>query len=185
MVAIAARPKTEAREARWSELQTLGYSSEEIARRYGRSVRTVQLGIQRHRLRDGLEPDDVKHQAPRPIRVTMCYGPKPFTPSTSCDDIHPYGPIPRGSSCCCASCHQFGQDGAEFLYQHPDWDITARIARAELEAAERAKAEAEAKARAEKRAAEYKQPIRFKPRITAKARKAVQLASAGLETKAG
>ena len=43
-------------------------------------------------------------------KLELIFGPKPFTPLTTCDDIHPRGPIPKGSACCCASCSKSGKD---------------------------------------------------------------------------
>jgi hypothetical protein len=56
---------------------------------------------------DWVPPDP----APPPPNLVPIYGCKPFVPGTTCDDVHPAGPIPRGSACCCAVCHRSGVDG--------------------------------------------------------------------------
>ena len=38
------------------------------------------------------------------------FGNQPFTPQTTCKDIHPGGRIPKGSACCCMACHKSGKD---------------------------------------------------------------------------
>ena len=38
------------------------------------------------------------------------FGNQPFTPQTTCKDIHPGGPIPKGSACCCMACNKSGKD---------------------------------------------------------------------------
>jgi hypothetical protein len=43
-----------------------------------------------------------------PPQLVPIFGPKAFTPATTCRDIHPHGPIPPGSVLCCAACHASG-----------------------------------------------------------------------------
>jgi hypothetical protein len=156
MLVLTARAKTEIHEARWHNLQALGWSTAQIAGRYGLTDRHVRRGIQRHRLRDGLELED--SEPLRRIRVTPCYGIRFFTPFTSCHDIHPYGSITPGSSCYCETCAQFGCDGHRHVLESEQWDITATEQRL---AAERAR-----------EAAELDKPaIKFKPRIKRKRKK--------------
>lgn len=38
----------------------------------------------------------------------------------TCEDVHPRGPIPRGSNLCCFDCHQSGVDDHPFLRIGPD-----------------------------------------------------------------
>lgn len=92
------------------------------------------------------------------LRAEPMYGQASFTPQTRCCDVHPHG-IPRGSVCYCEVCSAWGRDGFESAQQHPDWDISARMR----------KAEKEAKAK--------KGPAKFKARI--KSKKAARLASPG------
>ena len=43
-------------------------------------------------------------------RLMPIFGPRSFTPQTTCDDIHPSGPVPTGSANVCMSCHKSGID---------------------------------------------------------------------------
>lgn len=48
------------------------------------------------------------------LRLEPIFGPKAWSASSTCDDVHPRGPIPSGSRCCCMVCHQTGVES------HPD-----------------------------------------------------------------
>lgn len=41
----------------------------------------------------------------------MTYGCQPWTPLSTCKNVHPGGPIPKGSKACCGKCHQTGIEG--------------------------------------------------------------------------
>lgn len=57
---------------------------------------------------------------PRPPRLTMAYGSscKPLSLLT-CSDVHPRGPMPEGTTCCCGACHKTGIDGHAGLRRDP------------------------------------------------------------------
>jgi hypothetical protein len=42
-------------------------------------------------------------------RLEPIFGCKAFAANTTCDDIHPGGPMPEHSRCCCMICHQTGE----------------------------------------------------------------------------
>lgn len=53
--------------------------------------------------KDWMPPDP----APPPELVPI-FGVRTFDAQTTCKDIHPHGPIPSGSRCCCMACHSSG-----------------------------------------------------------------------------
>ena len=120
----------------------------QIARRAGRSVRTVQLGLKRararareaelnHRVTAGTEKTQhdgkglnslgaladsvVKSSSPRRVpRLVPLFPVVPFTPGSACSH---HGPIPWGSVLCCMVCHRSGLDGiAPGLQRSPATD---------------------------------------------------------------
>lgn len=101
------------------------------------------------------------------LNANPLYGPTSFTPATTCEHTHPAG-ILRGSSDYCEVCAVYGRDGFESTYQHPDFDITSRMEKAEAEAKREAKAKGKMPAIADK-----KQPAKFKPRIRTKQKRRV------------
>lgn len=48
---------------------------------------------------------------PTEPRLEPLFGILPFTPKTTCLQIHPHGPIPRGSKVVCMGCHRTGIEG--------------------------------------------------------------------------
>jgi len=49
--------------------------------------------------------------SPKDPKVELTFGCRPFTPLTTCQDIHPGGPIPKGHHVCCAANHCTGVEG--------------------------------------------------------------------------
>jgi hypothetical protein len=56
------------------------------------------------------------------ITLEPTFGVKAWASSRTCDDVHPNGPIPRRSRCCCMVCHQSGLDYLPAVYddRHPE-----------------------------------------------------------------
>lgn len=83
-------------------------SIRDLARQLGISCHTIEEAVSRarndRRLVDQLRAAPRHRYSPR----TPLFGCKPFTPSTTCADVHPGGLIPRGSMCVCMVCHQDG-----------------------------------------------------------------------------
>lgn len=68
------------------------------------------------------DPDDETRE--HEPRLLVIYGLKAWTSRSSCADVHPHGPIPRGSQCCCAACHKSGRDHLFVGRRHEPKDRT-------------------------------------------------------------
>lgn len=42
------------------------------------------------------------------IKLEPIFGPKTWGADSTCRDVHPHGPMPEGSRCCCMACHKSG-----------------------------------------------------------------------------
>lgn len=51
-------------------------------------------------------------------KLTPRYGVQPFAPTTTCNDIHPYGDIPSGTRDYCESCARTGVEGLPVLQRN-------------------------------------------------------------------
>ena len=108
-------------EGTWLALKRAGYKPAEIARSMHVRPSTVYAGITAARQRESRNSSLVR--VPRPPRLDLIFGAscKPLALLT-CDDVHPHGPIPKGSICCCGTCHGTGIDGHPGLKRHPETD---------------------------------------------------------------
>lgn len=108
-------------ESAWLSLQRAGHKPAEIARTLRIRPSKVYAGISAARLREARNGSAA--MVPRLPRLTMDYGSscKPLTLLT-CEDVHPRGPMPRGTTCCCAACHKTGIEGHPGLRRNPATD---------------------------------------------------------------
>jgi hypothetical protein len=97
-------------ESGWLALFRSGWTISDVADDCDEEYDRVRDGIARARLREATKP-----QAPGP-RLTLLFGASCKAKPT-CQDIHPGGPIPRGSHCCCSDCHKTG------IEDHPVFKI--------------------------------------------------------------
>lgn len=83
----------------------------QIARRCKVRVSTVYRGLERERDREAAERRAATATIHGP-RLTLDFGSscKPMS-LLRCSDIHPNGPMPTGTHCCCAACHKTGIEG--------------------------------------------------------------------------
>lgn len=96
-------------------------------------------------------------------RLEPVFGCKPYTPQTTCADIHPGGKIPRGSNCCCMAvdCHKSGQDHRQLAGEpigsriDPDYPVDA-VTTVYAPEAEKPETETRKQKRAKKSAGEAK-----------------------------
>lgn len=72
------------------------------------------MGLRRPRADDFVVPEKVV-----PFEAVPIFGCQPFGANTTCDAIHPGGPIPDGSRCYCVVCCATGRD------DHPKLQRTA------------------------------------------------------------
>lgn len=108
----------------WLILHAGGMPVSEIAAESGVTPRRVQLG-----LADARRREEGRAKAKPPARPNFSLVPmfgsscKPLTQLT-CDDVHPHGPIPVGSTLCCMApdCHRSGMDHAKALQRDPRTD---------------------------------------------------------------
>jgi hypothetical protein len=109
----------------WDNLH--GMSAEKIAARTGRSLRRVQLGLERALAQQ--QKGDVEYGqdgaggsstgALRSLWLIPMFPLGPYTPQATC--AH-FGPIRSGSFFCCMVCHQSGVDGHPALQRDPSTD---------------------------------------------------------------
>jgi hypothetical protein len=136
----------EAREYVWLDDVRRGISIREVANREGLSIRRVQLGVTRARLRDdlsrktnsrnrdflrmmdstrtmswgvGARGDDPERSGRQPPQLIPLFPIGPFTPRSTCPH---HGPIRRGSAFCCMVCFRSGMDDHPALQRNPRTD---------------------------------------------------------------
>lgn len=116
---MARRRDPEAEDTRYLAMRRAKLSYREIAKQCGVSYRTVWLGVANARLRESAP----KRPTPRPPGLILSFGSsnKPLALLT-CADVHPRGPIPKGSTCCCAACDKSGVDDHPALRRDPRTD---------------------------------------------------------------
>lgn len=51
----------------------------------------------------------------RPPKLQPTFGCRAWSGTSTCDHVHPHGPIPRGSVMCCMACHKSGVDHLKVL----------------------------------------------------------------------
>lgn len=102
------RQHPEREDARYLAMRREGKSVRDIALLCGVSHMTAWRGIQDARLRQKSSRPEAKVRKPS-LSLTIAFGSscKPL-PLLTCDDIHPNGPMPEGTRCCCAACHKTG-----------------------------------------------------------------------------
>lgn len=100
-----------ARDYFWLDLIESGEApnTKALAMRLGVSVRTVQLALQRARADIRIEDLLRVPREPRPPELVPLFGCQPFTPQTTCGEIHPRGPIPPSARDICMVCHKGGE----------------------------------------------------------------------------
>lgn len=108
----------------WLMLRRGGMPADLIADEAGVSPIRVKHGLAAARAR---EPSPAtRSTSPRKpsLSLTLAFGSscKPLALLT-CADVHPRGPMPEGTRCCCASCHKSGVEG------HPDLVVDRMPAR--------------------------------------------------------
>ena len=105
----------------WLALRRGGMVASQIAGEAGVSKRHVQRGIKNALAREPKEGTSPKSR-PGP-RLVIAYGAscKPLA-LLRCDDVHPHGPMPKGTICCCAHCHETGIEGHPAFHRDPDTD---------------------------------------------------------------
>lgn len=108
---MKAKAKLEREDARYMRLRRAGVKPVAIARRCGVCLKTVYNGIARERAREAAERRAAAVTIRGP-RLTLDFGSscKPLALLT-CSDVHPRGPMPEGTRCCCAACHKSGVEG--------------------------------------------------------------------------
>ena len=111
------RLELERTQAGWLYLRRQGVSARDIAAEAGSKLRTVQLGIQEARLREGGSP--TQNPSPRVPHLEPLYPITPLVPASPCPH---HGPIRAGSVFCCMVCHQSGQDAHPALRRDPRTD---------------------------------------------------------------
>lgn len=79
-----------------------------------------------NRSRSGRPRNEDYSVPPEPV-LTPMYGVRSFIPTTTCDQIHPFGPIPKGSSMYCEVCSDTGKR------DHPVFRKTARDRNGDVE----------------------------------------------------
>lgn len=116
---MKSRARLEREDARYMRLLRSGHRPTAIARRCGVCLKTVYNGLERERGREA-EARRAATATVRGPRLTLAFGSscKPLALLT-CDDVHPNGPMPEGTACCCAACHKTGVEG------HPSLRIDA------------------------------------------------------------
>jgi hypothetical protein len=58
--------------------------------------------------------------------VTPTYGVRSYTPATTCDDIHPHGPLPRGTHIYCEAGSHCGLEHLSCLHLTPSEHLQRR-----------------------------------------------------------
>lgn len=118
MISIVAIRHTE---DAWLALQRAGYKPADIARTLRIRPSKVYAGISEARLREARNGSAA--MVPRLPRLVPCYGSscKPMALLT-CADVHPNGPIPKGSRCVCMAKHCTGIEGHPALQRDPVTD---------------------------------------------------------------
>jgi hypothetical protein len=108
-------------ESGWLALQRAGHKPAEIARTLRIRPSKVYAGISAARLREARNGSAAL--VPRPPRLVPYFGPscKPMALLT-CADVHPRGPMPKGSSGICMAKHCTGIEGHPALYRDPATD---------------------------------------------------------------
>jgi hypothetical protein len=87
-------------------------STRALARLIGVGLDVVESAFARVRRDRRLTDAGMIPPAAYSPRFTPLFGCRPFTPQTTCEDVHPGGSIPTGSRCVCMVCHQTGHPGA-------------------------------------------------------------------------
>lgn len=49
------------------------------------------------------------------LKLEPTFGIRSWTPGSTCGDVHPHGPMPKGSRCCCMAKHCTGIEGHPLL----------------------------------------------------------------------
>lgn len=79
--------------------------------------------MRRSRWADWVEPAHTEAE----LDLVPIFGIRAWSAASDCRDVHPHGPIPAGSRCCCMACHRSGRE------KHPALRETAadrlRVAR--------------------------------------------------------
>jgi len=105
--------------ATWLACWRFGFTIPEIADECGVSAATVHAALSGAIEREG-PPPVVRpgEDFPPALLLSFGVGTTPLALLT-CDDVHPRGPIPAGSTLCCAVCHKSGLDDHPALYLGP------------------------------------------------------------------
>lgn len=70
------------------------------------------------------DPEDEKRE--HEPHLVIIFGPFPWTPNSTCKEVHPRGGIRRGSRLCCGRCHKSGLDYLLVGRRHATKDRTNR-----------------------------------------------------------
>src|SRR6185437_2440 len=49
-------------------------------------------------------------QAIERLTLEPIFGQRAWTPRSTCENVHPRGPMPKGTNCCCMACHRTGRE---------------------------------------------------------------------------
>jgi hypothetical protein len=91
----------------------------------------------------------------RPPKYRPAFGCKAWANTSTCADVHPNGPIPKGSLLCCMACHKGGKEGHPGLKRDPFTDPKPEAKASDVEERTSKPAANKPETRRERRARQY------------------------------